>query len=566
MNTKRLISASIFALISASAAQAADVMIPHQPARAVQPAIVVPAFTWAGFYLGGQIGGFSGKTDMSVVGKDKNIPLSKDWSPKLSGFEGGLYTGANIDLGDNFIFSIDTDFSWAGQKHTKTITIGAPENTAVDSLVSRSRRSTETVSAKQTSVTQVSAKPDSTASSSTNPAGSAPTSSEGSVQTKQTESAPTKPAAEAGVNAGGNTQRSSTVPSSPTSTTSTPKASASTKLTGIAQTKPATSGGADAAVVLQSLTPQTSSVGRSASSGARSVSLTSNSVKKVGDSGKKAEAVTSGAGKAQSGETRQRVLMSSSSQATQSTATPASVASKVEATVPKQPLVLARSGSFGSEENTASDGGKHAQGHGASHGSGHGSGADPHGKGIHHPHSSNPHAASSRGSNPHGTQNVAGRSAQGTQAADESGTSAYGIEQVKKEIAGLGLNQEGNVETLSHTFKQNWGGATRVRIGFAADRFMPYVAGGIAYGQFQDTISITLKQGGEAASSKNLTDETKTMVGYTLGGGVDFAMTDNILLRAEYRYSDFGKKKFAKEKLEIDYKINDFRVGVAYKF
>ncbi|AQX30694.1 outer membrane protein [Bartonella schoenbuchensis] len=56
------------------------------------------------------------------------------------------------------------------------------------------------------------------------------------------------------------------------------------------------------------------------------------------------------------------------------------------------------------------------------------------------------------------------------------------------------------------------------------------------------------------------------MVGYTLGGGVDFAMADNVILRAEYRYSDFGKQKFAKDKLELDYQTNDFRVGVAYKF
>ncbi|WP_375706288.1 outer membrane protein, partial [Bartonella sp. AA2SXKL] len=87
------------------------------------------------------------------------------------------------------------------------------------------------------------------------------------------------------------------------------------------------------------------------------------------------------------------------------------------------------------------------------------------------------------------------------------------------------------------------------------------------YTQLHDTISISIKKNDESVvASKNLTDEKKTMIGYTLGGGVDFAMTDNILLRAEYRYSDFGKKKFAKEKLEINYKTNDFRVGVAYKF
>ncbi len=56
------------------------------------------------------------------------------------------------------------------------------------------------------------------------------------------------------------------------------------------------------------------------------------------------------------------------------------------------------------------------------------------------------------------------------------------------------------------------------------------------------------------------------MVDFTLGGGIDFAMTDHILLRAEYCYSDFGKKEFKKDYLKLGYKSNDFRISIAYKF
>ncbi|AQX20151.1 outer membrane protein [Bartonella sp. WD16.2] len=56
------------------------------------------------------------------------------------------------------------------------------------------------------------------------------------------------------------------------------------------------------------------------------------------------------------------------------------------------------------------------------------------------------------------------------------------------------------------------------------------------------------------------------MVGYILGSGINFTMADSAVLHAEYRYSDFGKQKFSKNKLKLDYKTNDFRVGVAYKF
>ncbi|WP_273720104.1 MULTISPECIES: outer membrane protein [unclassified Bartonella] len=127
--------------------------------------------------------------------------------------------------------------------------------------------------------------------------------------------------------------------------------------------------------------------------------------------------------------------------------------------------------------------------------------------------------------------------------------------------------------TESITMKEKWSGATRVRIGFATDRIMPYIAGGVAYTQMQGISAIEVKKDANAGNDANkviasgtVHDETKTLVGYTLGAGVDFAMTDNVLLRAEYRYSDYGKKKYFKDTAELQYRTNDFRVGVAYKF
>ncbi|EJF80780.1 hypothetical protein MCO_00012 [Bartonella sp. DB5-6] len=119
----------------------------------------------------------------------------------------------------------------------------------------------------------------------------------------------------------------------------------------------------------------------------------------------------------------------------------------------------------------------------------------------------------------------------------------------------------------SFTFKEKWSGATRVRIGFAAaDRIMPYIAGGVAYAQMQGIATVSGTDASGKKVSNKESDKTMTMVGFTIGGGVDFAMTDNVLLRAEYRYSDYGKKKFEKDDAEFNYKTNDFRVGVAYKF
>ncbi|EJF75405.1 porin family protein [Bartonella alsatica] len=129
--------------------------------------------------------------------------------------------------------------------------------------------------------------------------------------------------------------------------------------------------------------------------------------------------------------------------------------------------------------------------------------------------------------------------------------------------------QADDKRTDSTALKEKWSGATRVRIGFAiADHIMPYVAGGVAYAQMQaiNSVKVTAKADNQEVTSAALLDKTKTFVGYTVGGGVDFAMTDNVLLRAEYRYSDFGKKEFVKDNNKFSYKTNDFRVGVAYKF
>ncbi len=114
MNIKSLITTSVIALISASAVQAADVVIPHE----ATPVITAPGFSWTGFYIGGQIGGISSKIDLKD--KDKETSVLKDLSPKLSGLIGGFYAGSNFDLGSGIILGIETDMIWSGKKDIRT--------------------------------------------------------------------------------------------------------------------------------------------------------------------------------------------------------------------------------------------------------------------------------------------------------------------------------------------------------------------------------------------------------------------------------------------------------------
>ncbi|MCZ2203686.1 outer membrane protein [Bartonella sp. A05] len=127
--------------------------------------------------------------------------------------------------------------------------------------------------------------------------------------------------------------------------------------------------------------------------------------------------------------------------------------------------------------------------------------------------------------------------------------------------------QVGDEVVNNFALQKKWAGATRARVGFAFDRFMPYVVGGVSYAQLQEIVEVSLKRKGiDQEDSVNISDEAKMMLGYTFGVGIDYAMTKNAIMRAEYRYSDLGKKKVAEDKMELAYKTNDLRVGVAYKF
>lgn len=109
------------------------------------------------------------------------------------------------------------------------------------------------------------------------------------------------------------------------------------------------------------------------------------------------------------------------------------------------------------------------------------------------------------------------------------------------------------------TTDTRWSGAARARVGYAMDRFLPYVAGGVAFGGIKDT----LKSNGSSFTSD------KTRAGWTVGGGVDYAATDNVVLRLEYRYTDFGKQNYnLNNSANFSRKLstNDVRIGVAYKF
>ncbi|RCS24911.1 porin family protein [Phyllobacterium salinisoli] len=107
--------------------------------------------------------------------------------------------------------------------------------------------------------------------------------------------------------------------------------------------------------------------------------------------------------------------------------------------------------------------------------------------------------------------------------------------------------------------KLRWEGAVRARAGYAVDRFLPYIAGGFAFGEVEHSANF---------DGLGLFEEKKTRTGWTAGAGVDYAATDNLILRLEYRYTDLGDEDytFAGNDFNVDFKSHEVRLGVAYKF
>ncbi len=123
--------------------------------------------------------------------------------------------------------------------------------------------------------------------------------------------------------------------------------------------------------------------------------------------------------------------------------------------------------------------------------------------------------------------------------------------------------------TTTVTSGIDWQAGVRGRVGVAFDRTLPYIAGGLAIAQYKyNYTSFALNQTVSTTTRPDPTSFKDTYLGWTLGAGVEHAMTDNLILRAEYRYSDFGKKTFDTPagSHQVDLTSNEWRMGLAYKF
>lgn len=98
-----------------------------------------------------------------------------------------------------------------------------------------------------------------------------------------------------------------------------------------------------------------------------------------------------------------------------------------------------------------------------------------------------------------------------------------------------------------------WDASLRLRAGYAVDRFLVYGTGGLAFGEVK-------------AKDASYSDSA-TRTGWTLGGGVEAAVTDHVTTRVEYRYTDLGKDSYdLTTPTDIDSSGSRLTVGLGFKF
>jgi outer membrane immunogenic protein len=105
--------------------------------------------------------------------------------------------------------------------------------------------------------------------------------------------------------------------------------------------------------------------------------------------------------------------------------------------------------------------------------------------------------------------------------------------------------------------KNNWFGTARGRVGYAWDRWMPYVTGGVAFGD------IDANRTGFAGSSD-------TNAGWTVGAGIEGVIAGNWTAKLEYLYADIGDTTCSAASCgtatNVDLSMNIVRAGVNYRF
>jgi outer membrane immunogenic protein len=172
-----------------------------------------------------------------------------------------------------------------------------------------------------------------------------------------------------------------------------------------------------------------------------------------------------------------------------------------------------------------------------------------------------------------------------SQSKQYNGALPFGASLVGPGVGSLVAPLGGNI---SVNVNHNIEGSIRGRLGYAWDRVLIYATGGVAFGGFNGSVSGNFPGGSFVNPNGALllgfppfggsTSASTTRVGWTVGGGLEYAVTNNWSVRAEYRYTDFGHSTIytsafdtaalgaAGAYINRHFSENRVQVGFSYKF
>lgn len=140
--------------------------------------------------------------------------------------------------------------------------------------------------------------------------------------------------------------------------------------------------------------------------------------------------------------------------------------------------------------------------------------------------------------------------------------SNFSLASIASESVWIGLDGSPTKPEQLNFTRVEWTANLRGRVGYAFDRALLFVAGGLAVAN----VHIDDMTDGNRRPSLD-----ETLTGWTVGVGMDYAFTNSLFGRVEYRYSDFGTVPNSYVysdwvSYDVDIKTHDLLVGVAYKF
>jgi len=128
----------------------------------------------------------------------------------------------------------------------------------------------------------------------------------------------------------------------------------------------------------------------------------------------------------------------------------------------------------------------------------------------------------------------------------------------------------------------DWSATLRGRIGYAVGGYLPYVTGGKTWARYSHGFTFSDARGNAAPVNSippAVGAEGRRYSGWTMGVGLEKAITERLSVRTEYSFTDFGSATFdwkqqarpngaytRDAQYAIDLRKHDFKVGVSLRF